>query len=484
MAVHQPAGSSPVSSVFTRTGAVVAGNADYLAVSSGGLTGATAATRYVGGTTTSHPVAGTFAVGDFVISEDAHVWICTVAGTPGTWVDAGSADAPVQSVFARSGAVVAGNADYRAVAAAGLTGATAAGRLVGATATGAPASGTFAVGDFVVAEDGHIFVCTVAGTPGTWIDVGSVANLVTSVFGRAGAVAAAADDYLSLLFPGATDLQQFGPTASATYTKPGSGTMLVGIVVGPAGGGGGGITNAVSAYGGAGGGSGSAVVFWLPLAAIPGSVTVQVGAGGAGGLGSANTTGNNGANGNRATIFDTSNNTAVANAGGGGGGGGLVNSTAGAAASAASVATYAGYTLASALTGAGVGATSSITTNAGVGNAAAGGGGGAGITAGGTVAGNGGAGGTVSAAVGVLATPVGASVAGAMGGVGGGLFGFPATFIRLAGGGGDAITGAGTGGAGGFGMFGGGGGGGGSSVSGNGGPGGSGGDGRLILLVF
>jgi len=50
----------------------------------------------------------------------------------------------------------------------GLTGATAASRYVGATTGGAPASGTFAVGDFIIEQDGGMSVCTVAGTPGTW----------------------------------------------------------------------------------------------------------------------------------------------------------------------------------------------------------------------------------------------------------------------------------------------------------------------------
>ena len=59
-----------------------------------GLTGATAATRYVGGTASGAPTSGTFAVGDFVIDETGHVWICTVAGTPGTWVDPAAAAGP------------------------------------------------------------------------------------------------------------------------------------------------------------------------------------------------------------------------------------------------------------------------------------------------------------------------------------------------------------------------------------------------------
>ena len=85
--------TSGVSSVFTRTGAVVAGNADYLAVAHGGLTGAVAATRFVGGTATVAPVAGTFAVGDFVVTQNGTVLICTVAGTPGTWVNAAGSNA-------------------------------------------------------------------------------------------------------------------------------------------------------------------------------------------------------------------------------------------------------------------------------------------------------------------------------------------------------------------------------------------------------
>ena len=56
----------------------------------------------------------------------------------------------------------------------GLTGATGSSpRFVGGTTTGAPASGTFALGDYVVTEDGNIYVCTTAGSPGTWTAVGA-----------------------------------------------------------------------------------------------------------------------------------------------------------------------------------------------------------------------------------------------------------------------------------------------------------------------
>lgn len=126
----------------------------------------------------------------------------------------------VTSVFSRTGAVTAQSGDYTAAQVtnaadlssssqqaftgevkapdftpAGLTGATSASRYVGATTSGAPASGTFTVGDFVIARNGHVLICTTAGSPGTWTDAGSVGNLVTSVFGRTGAVTAQAGDY-------------------------------------------------------------------------------------------------------------------------------------------------------------------------------------------------------------------------------------------------------------------------------------------------
>lgn len=70
-----------------------------------------------------------------------------------------------------------------------LTGATTASGYVGGTASGAPSSGTFAVGDMVITQNGPIYVCTTAGTPGTWqatpsqistTTTGSVASLTLS----------------------------------------------------------------------------------------------------------------------------------------------------------------------------------------------------------------------------------------------------------------------------------------------------------------
>jgi hypothetical protein len=51
-----------------------------------GITGATAASRYAGGTAAGAPTSGTFQLGDFVIDQAGNTWVCTTAGTPGTWL--------------------------------------------------------------------------------------------------------------------------------------------------------------------------------------------------------------------------------------------------------------------------------------------------------------------------------------------------------------------------------------------------------------
>ncbi len=111
--INAPSGSAPVSSVFTRTGAVTAQSGDYTAAQvtnaadkssasaqtftgnvsapahiAAGLTGATAASRYVGATASGAPASGTFSVGDYIIDQTGKVWVCTGAGTPGTWTQA------------------------------------------------------------------------------------------------------------------------------------------------------------------------------------------------------------------------------------------------------------------------------------------------------------------------------------------------------------------------------------------------------------
>ena len=79
--------SGAVSSVFGRTGAVVAVAGDYFGVVPAALTGATSGTVRLAGALNVNgpPVAGTFQVGDMVMDPSATLWVCTTAGTPGSW---------------------------------------------------------------------------------------------------------------------------------------------------------------------------------------------------------------------------------------------------------------------------------------------------------------------------------------------------------------------------------------------------------------
>lgn len=60
-------------------------------ISTAGITGAAAASRLVGATTSGKPVSGTFVKGDMVVDQTGKIWINTTAGSPGTWTDASSA---------------------------------------------------------------------------------------------------------------------------------------------------------------------------------------------------------------------------------------------------------------------------------------------------------------------------------------------------------------------------------------------------------
>jgi hypothetical protein len=69
------------------------------------------------------------------------------------------------------------------VGATGTVGAPLAGRFVGVTAAGPPTTGTYAVADFVVDQQGREWICITAGTPGIWIQphmaAGSISDLST-----------------------------------------------------------------------------------------------------------------------------------------------------------------------------------------------------------------------------------------------------------------------------------------------------------------
>lgn len=61
--------------------------ASQLGLPVGGIGNATQPTRFVGATTSGPPTGGPFNEGDFVIDRtNFTIWICSVAGSPGTWV--------------------------------------------------------------------------------------------------------------------------------------------------------------------------------------------------------------------------------------------------------------------------------------------------------------------------------------------------------------------------------------------------------------
>ena len=49
------------------------------------LTGATAATAFVGATASGAPVSGAFVAGNIVVDRTGAVWVCVSPGSPGTW---------------------------------------------------------------------------------------------------------------------------------------------------------------------------------------------------------------------------------------------------------------------------------------------------------------------------------------------------------------------------------------------------------------
>ena len=69
-----------------------------------GLTGSNAVTsRWVGSTTTGAPTSGTFLLGDWIVDQTTTIWVCTTAGTPGTWWSTISSHAVLRSATATAG---------------------------------------------------------------------------------------------------------------------------------------------------------------------------------------------------------------------------------------------------------------------------------------------------------------------------------------------------------------------------------------------
>lgn len=340
-------------------------------------------------------------------------------------------------------------------------------------------------------------------------------DVVVTPFGTIAAtnVQAALEEIVAEATGGASaiDVQVFDVGAGQTWAKPGGSPKRVKVIAVGSGAGGGGGASAVSTQktGGSGGGGASVVIAEFDAADLPGTVTVDVAAGGTGGAGGAAGAGAVGSAGNDGDS-STFGGLVTAFAGGGGRGGTTANTAGGAGGSMANsaIGTTGGAPSASTSPIAGQGA-SNAAGNVGV-CAEWGGASGAGANTGAVTRAGGssvyaGAGGGQGGAV--LATNVAngtpgdggttqAYVAGggATGGTSGasptagsdGVFVGPYTGQGGGGGGAGAAHAGAKGGDGGLGSGGGGGGAGSnSSASGNaGGAGGGGGDGRVIVITY
>lgn len=153
---------------------VVAGSA----VRASGLTGTTTGGRFVGVMTSGHPTSGTFAVGDFVVDLTPKFYVCTGAGSPGTWVEAsGSMSNPMTT---NQDVIVGGSGGTPARLAVGSNGQVL-GVVAGAVAWTSNPSG-FAnpmttIGDLIAGDTG--------GTP-LRVGVGSNGQVLTVVGGQPG----------------------------------------------------------------------------------------------------------------------------------------------------------------------------------------------------------------------------------------------------------------------------------------------------------
>lgn len=68
--------------------------------------GASAPTRFVGGTASGPPTSGTFATGDLVVDQTGNVWVCTTGGSPGVWAPGGAGTSVPKTQIAESGTAV------------------------------------------------------------------------------------------------------------------------------------------------------------------------------------------------------------------------------------------------------------------------------------------------------------------------------------------------------------------------------------------
>jgi hypothetical protein len=172
---HRPA-RAPISITTASRSTRTSASSDVSALTNGSKTVVTAATLTTF-TVTGLNAGATSGTATYTISGSAlaHLYAFAYDGKLYFGPDPVGAGLPDVTLYRGGPDQLQTDDEFKALilTATGFTGSTEDVRVVGGTATGAPASGAHNVGDIAVAVDGHIFVCTVAGTPGTWVEAGT-----------------------------------------------------------------------------------------------------------------------------------------------------------------------------------------------------------------------------------------------------------------------------------------------------------------------
>jgi len=298
----------------------------------------------MGATSAGAPTSGTFAVGDFIIDDTATVWICTAAGTPGTW-----SPSIQSSVVVRSATATAGQGELTIYGTSGTSGQTI--TLPANPQNGAlyqiknlsPYTVNILGGTQSISISGTIYgastpytiplncAYTFFYTGGVWYcmvttDLAKMGNLLPTTSGGTGLSTIGTAGQALVVNSGATGLtyatvnNYVALTATGnTWVVPnGVSNIIVRLVAGGAGGGGGGSTSSnVNQTGGGGGGGGEVKIVNVAVTAGD-TLTATIGAGGAGGAGgSSGGSGTTGNAGGQTQLTDTTSSTLLATCNGG-----------------------------------------------------------------------------------------------------------------------------------------------------------------------
>lgn len=187
----------------------------------------------------AHQTLGAIAAaGDLLVGSAANTLAKLTKGTSGQYLKAGASTlswGDAADLDTASPQTFTGNIASPQVAATtdmvspfyianGTTGSSNGGRWGGGTTSGAPASGAHVTSEAIIAADGHVWICTAGGSPGTWVDAGTwytlTAAKVEALFTAANQVFIGTGSGTgTLVVPPNLTLatQQFAPGSLSTY---------------------------------------------------------------------------------------------------------------------------------------------------------------------------------------------------------------------------------------------------------------------------